>query len=157
MTTTGPAETPAVYVRPAERSDLLDIYRIETDAFDQPWPFDAFEQYVGESGFLVAVDDGVLGFIVADVVSNEGMPIGHIKDLAVHRESRRSGIGSLLLDRAIEVLEDERVQAIRLEVREGNEAAVDLYRNYGFTYRQTIDEYYDDGEDALLLVYIPSN
>lgn len=152
MTTTAPTGPPAVRVRQAERADLLAVYRIETEAFAQPWPFSAFEQYLGEAGFLVAVDEAVSGYVVADVVSDRGIPVGHIKDLAVREADRGEGIGGLLLARALGVLASEEVRATKLEVRESNERAIDLYRSYGFEYRTTVPEYYEDGEDALLLV-----
>ncbi|MFT4945994.1 MAG: ribosomal-protein-alanine N-acetyltransferase [Natronomonas sp.] len=150
--TTAPSTERGVDVRPAERVDLLEIYRIETDSFTQPWPFSAFEQYLGEPGFFVAMDESVLGYIIADVVSNQGIPLGHIKDIAVQEQARGEGIGRLLLTRAISRLEAEQVHAIKLEVRESNERAIALYRSHGFEHRRTIEEYYDDGEDALLLV-----
>lgn len=152
MTTAPPTDRTGINVRPAERADLLEVYRIETDAFTQPWPFSAFEQYLGEPGFFVAVGESVLGYIIADVVSNQGIPLGHIKDIAVREDTRGKGIGRLLLKRAITMLEAQRVHAIKLEVREHNERAINLYRAHGFEHRRTIEEYYDDGEDALLLV-----
>ena len=152
MTTTAPSGPPAIHVRQAERADLLAVYRIETEAFGQPWPFSAFEQYLGEPGFLVATSDSVAGYVVADVVSDRGVPVGHIKDIAVHEGKRGEGIGGLLLARALGVLASEGVQATKLEVRESNERAIELYRSYGFEYRTTVPGYYEDGEDALLLV-----
>jgi len=152
VTTTAPSGPPAIHVRQAERADLLAIYRIETEAFAQPWPFSAFERYLGEPGFLVATGDSVAGYVVADVVSDRGVPVGHIKDIAVHRGKRGEGVGGLLLARALAVLGSEGVQATKLEVRESNERAINLYRSYGFEYRTTVPGYYEDGEDALLLV-----
>lgn len=142
-----------MYVRPAQRADLLAVYRIETASFPQPWPFAAFEQYVGEPGFLVATDgDAVLGYLVADTVSNRDLQIGHIKNLAVHREHRGRGIGSLLLRHAIRGFEEIQVPLVKLEVRRHNDAALDLYRSHDFEQRTTVEGYYEDGEDALLLV-----
>lgn len=152
VTTVTPTQPPGVYVRPAERADLLAVYRIETAAFPQPWPFAAFEQYLGDPGFLVAAEDGVCGYIVADIVSNRGVPVGHIKNLAVHESQRGRGIGSLLLTRGTARLESQGIQAIKLEVRESNDRARELYSSHGFAQRTTIDEYYNDGEDALVLV-----
>ena len=152
MTTASSTEHTGITVRPAERADLLDVYRIETDSFTQPWPFSAFEQYLGEPGFFVAAGESVVGYIIADIVSNQGIPLGHIKDVAVREDARGEGIGRLLLRRAITMLEAQRVHAIKLEVRESNERAITLYRSHGFEFRRTIEEYYDDGEDALLLV-----
>lgn len=155
MTTATPPDAPAVNVRPAQRADLLAVYRIETEAFGQPWPFRAFEQYLDSPAFLVASGDSILGYIIADIVSEHSLPVGHIKNLAVRDDARGRGIGSLLLRRAIAILKANNVQAIKLEVREGNDPAIGLYRSHGFEYRTTVEEYYDDGEDALLLVREP--
>ena len=152
MTAASSEDRPAVSVRPAERADLLAVYRIETNAFPQPWPFGAFEQYLGQPGFLVAADDAVHGYIVADRVRNRGTLVGHIKNLAVHEAHRGQGIGKLLLTRGIDLLGSHGVEMAKLEVRESNGPALDLYRSFEFEHRATVDGYYNDGEDALLLV-----
>ncbi len=126
---------------------------METDAFPQPWPFGAFEQYLGEPGFLVATEDGVCGYVVGDTVKKPGGRVGHVKNLAVHPEQRGRGIGTSLLDRAMAILRGQGVGPIKLEVRRGNEGARELYRSQGFEHRATVNGYYDDGEDALLLVH----
>jgi ribosomal-protein-alanine N-acetyltransferase len=152
VTTAPPEDGRPLRIRPAERADLLEVYRIESDSFPQPWPFSAFEQFLNTPGFLVAEEGAVRGYIVADTVSGRGFPMGHIKDLAVHAEHRGRGVGSRLLERALARLDTEGVRAVKLEVRENNEPAISLYRSYGFEYRKTLAGYYDDGEDALLLV-----
>jgi len=152
VTTAPSADRPAVSVRPAERADLLAVYRIETNAFPQPWPFGAFEQYLGQPGFLVAADDAVYGYIVADRVRDRGTLVGHIKNLAVHEAHRSQGIGKFLLTRGIDLLRNQGAEMAKLEVRESNDRALDLYRSFEFEHRATVDGYYNDGEDALLLV-----
>jgi len=153
VTTAASAPSVGPQVRQARRADLLAVYRIEQASFPQPWPFAAFEQYADQPGFLVAEDHDIVGYVVADTTPApaHGDPIGHIKDLAVREDRRSEGVGSLLLARAVEVL-DTRVDAVKLEVRESNEAAIALYRAHGFEYRQTAPEYYGNDEDALVLV-----
>ena len=69
-------------IRRADDADLLAVYRIEKASFPQPWPFAAFERFVGEPGFLVAeVGAGVAGYVVADSVPNHGRAIGHVKEI----------------------------------------------------------------------------
>jgi ribosomal-protein-alanine N-acetyltransferase len=152
VTTASPSNDLGPQVRQAKREDLLAVYRIEQTAFPQPWPFSAFEQYLGEPGFLVAQDGTIVGYVVADIVTNHGRRLGHIKDLAVQEGNRREGIGTKLLSRALGVLGQEEVPAVKLEVRETNKQARKLYRTYGFEHRNTIHSYYSDGEDALVLV-----
>ena len=150
--TTAASPAGGLQVRQAERADLLAVHRIEQAAFPQPWPFDAFEQYLDEPGFLVADMGGIVGYIVADSVPNHGRPLGHIKDIAVREQQRGRGIGSTLLERAIGVLASRGVASVKLEVRESNIAARQLYREYDFVHRRTVPRYYSDGEDALVLV-----
>lgn len=166
-----------VTVRPAERADLLAVQRIENRCFTQPWPFDAFERFLGEEAFLVAerddgvggrsVDDGtdesgrvgngidtgaVVGFAVADVTPNFGQDIGHLKDLAVLPDHRGEGLGRLLLRSALTRLAAQGAAVVKLEVREGNDGARSLYRSEGFDPLRRVPRYYDDGEDALVMV-----
>jgi len=164
----------AISIRPAERADLLAIYRIEQDAFPQPWPFRAFEGFLGRPGFLVAVDehgvgslgavDGVTdqagsastgevrGYVIADVVTEFGRKIGHVKDLAVAPGWRGRGVGSRLLDRGLSVLVAGGATRAKLEVRVDNEGARSLYADFGFTTKRVVRGYYEDEQDALLLV-----
>ncbi|RBI61510.1 ribosomal-protein-alanine N-acetyltransferase [halophilic archaeon] len=150
-TTASAADT--ISIRSAKEPDLLAVFRIEKASFDQPWPFSAFERYLDEPTFLVAEDDAkVVGYVVADVVPNHGRGLGHVKDIAVHPTRRGEGIGSKLLERALAGIGSRGAHSVKLEVRESNESAIDLYREFGFQYLRTVPRYYDDGEDALVMV-----
>lgn len=141
-------------VREAERSDLLAVFRIEQASFPQPWPFRAFERFLGEPGFLVAEQDGtIVGYIVTDSVPNHGRAIGHVKDFAVHPEHRGEGVGTSLLQQTLAGLAMRGVYTVKLEVRENNDAAIGLYREFSFTHRKTVPRYYRNGEDALIMVH----
>jgi ribosomal-protein-alanine N-acetyltransferase len=131
----------------------LAVYRIEKTSFPQPWPFAAFEGFLGEPGFLVATVNGrVVGYVVADTVPNAGRTLGHVKDIAVHPDYRGRGIGAQLLGSALTVMREKRASRVKLEVRESNDSAIRLYRRFGFQFRRTLPRYYDDGEDAYVLV-----
>ncbi|TQQ83490.1 ribosomal-protein-alanine N-acetyltransferase [Halonotius terrestris] len=146
----------SVSIRQATRADLLSIYRIEKQAFDQPWPYPAFEKFLGEPNFLVAIaDDHIAGYVVADTTPNAGRDIGHIKNLAVHPAKQGEGLGRSLLQRAILGLTVADAARIKLEVREGNVRARKLYRDAGFEPTKRLPRYYDDGEAALVLVKGP--
>ena len=141
-------------IRRAQRADLLAVFRIEKACFPQPWPFSAFERFLDEPGFLVAATDAdeVLGYVVSDVMPNYGRDIGHVKDLAVHPGVRGRGLGRRLLDRALETLSAEGAMLVKLEVREGNDAARSLYDDVGFRNLRRVRGYYEDGEDAVMMV-----
>ena len=167
MTTTAPSDDadPGVTVRQAERADLLAVFHIEQESFSQPWPFSAFEGFLDEPGFLVAQmtqspretatvgDDGrVVGYVVADTVPNHGEAIGHVKDIAVAEECRSQGTGRRLLGTALRTLAGEGAASVKLEVRRSNDVARTLYGDFGFEQEGVVPRYYDNGEDALVLV-----
>jgi ribosomal-protein-alanine N-acetyltransferase len=146
--------TPAdASIRRVERADLLSVVRIERACFSDPWPYDAFERLLDAPAFLVAERDGaVVGYVIADVTPNHGRDIGHVKDLAVHPETRGEGIGRRLLRSALARLRGVGAAVVRLEVREGNSVARSLYADEGFEPIRRVSNYYRDGEDALVLV-----
>lgn len=150
--TTTATDSPPVTTRETVRADLLAVFRIEKASFAQPWPYRAFERFLGTPGFLVADASEVVGYVVADDVPNHGRPLGHVKDIAVDPNYRGRGVGATLLERALDVLGGRRVNAVKLEVRASNERALALYHRYGFIHRTTAHGYYADGEDALVLV-----
>ena len=140
-------------VRRGKHTDLLAAVQIERACFTDPWPYEAFERFVGEPAFLVAERESVvIGFIIADTTPNHGRDIGHIKDLAVRSDARGEGIGRALLRSALARLRGIGVAVVRLEVRESNEAARSLYAAEGFEPIRRAARYYRDGEDALVLL-----
>jgi ribosomal-protein-alanine N-acetyltransferase len=152
VTATPPADV-GVEIREVGRADLLDVLHIERTSFPQPWPYSAFESFVDEPGFLVAVDGGrVVGYVVADVTPNFGRDIGHVKDLAVAPDARGHGVGRTLLERALLTLSANGASVVKLEVRESNDPARSLYRDVGFEPLRRVARYYEDGEDALVMV-----
>lgn len=144
---------PEVAVRRADRADLLAVYRIEKASFPQPWPYAAFERFLGAPGFLVAEDgDEVVGYVVGIVVRDDGRPVGHVKDVAVHPDRRGEGIAKGLMERVLTSFATRGVGTVRLEVRTGNEVARGLYRQFGFERAGEVAEYYPDGEDAVVMI-----
>jgi [SSU ribosomal protein S18P]-alanine acetyltransferase (EC 2.3.1.128) len=142
-----------VEIRGTVRADLLSVFRIETRSFEQPWPYTAFERFLGAPGFLVAETDGdVVGYVVGDTIEAGAVPVGHIKDLAVAPDHRRQGLGRRLLSRALGALAAAGAGRVKLEVRRTNESARTLYSSFGFEPHHVVPDYYDDGEDAHVLV-----
>ncbi|WP_284012987.1 GNAT family N-acetyltransferase [Halobaculum litoreum] len=151
-------------VRPVERADLLGVFRIEKAVFTQPWPYAAFEQLLDAPGFLVAEGDGagtpdtarldagdVLGYVVGDLTPNHGRDIGHIKDLAVRPDTQGRGLGRRLLRAALSELAAAGASVVKLEVRESNHRAQELYDDEGFEPARRIPRYYGDGEAAFVM------
>lgn len=73
------------------------------------------------------------------------------------RDTRGKGFGKCLLTHFVRKSEEKQAEEIWLEVRAGNLAAVNLYRNTGFELIETRKNYYpaaaNKNEDALIMKY----
>ncbi|MCW7080251.1 MAG: GNAT family N-acetyltransferase [Candidatus Methanospirare jalkutatii] len=99
--------------------------------------------------FLVAERNAeVVGFIVAVPFS---AVVSRIFALAVHPKHRGRGIGKALLRTALNELRRLRKSFVRLEVRESNFIAQNLYKSMNFTEIGYIPFYYWDGEGAIVM------
>ncbi len=96
---------------------------------------------------LKAVVDGeMVGFIAGDV--RPGQRMAWIATIAVLPAYRGRGIGKALLRACEELLETSR---IRLNVRASNKIAIRLYEETGYQKAGLWKDYYEDGEDALVM------
>ena len=90
----------------------------------------------------------VLGFITFSVAGDTA----DLQDLFVFPEERKKGAGKRLL---AEFIADARLRGVNklfLEVRESNSSAIQLYLSAGFYRLSVRKKYYDDGENALVLI-----
>jgi ribosomal-protein-alanine N-acetyltransferase len=109
--------------------------------------------------FIVAEEDGkVTGYIMCRVevgLSNYGfgglIRKGHVVSIAVLPNSRRKGMASALINRAMEGMAYYKAKQFFLEVRVTNESGITLYKKLGFEVTRTINGYYSDGEDAYVM------
>jgi ribosomal-protein-alanine N-acetyltransferase len=81
---------------------------------------------------------GLLGFLAAQRVDGEW----DLENLVVAEESRRQGLGTMLVREFIDQAWRGNAHAIFLEVRESNEAARKLYHKLGFTETGKRKHYY---------------
>jgi len=137
-------------IREFKRPDIKRVLEIETDSFKDPYPSSILiDIYNLGAGFLVAQHYNiVVGYIIFWIkYENEG----HIISLAVDKKYRKKGVGKKLVDHAITLFERCNVKEIKLEVRIGNRGARKFYRKIGFEEKEIIKDYYEDGEDAVIM------
>lgn len=101
----------------------------------------AFSGVLKEKGRLI-------GYILCEIVSPEAT----ILKLAVHPLHRRKGCASLLLDHLLAEMKKQGVDRIFLEVRQSNHAARAFYSQAGFKILSRREQYYPDGEDAVVML-----
>jgi len=145
-------------VRNADRGDLDQVFLVELESFDSPYPrwyFDILYE-LSNSGeyFLVSVDERgrIDGYVVA--IPRKG-GVCHIVSIAVRRDCRRHYVGSILLQSLFELCDETRPRLYILEVDIRNMGAQALYSKHGFGYAGLIPNYYGDGRHALIMIRTP--
>ena len=142
-------------VRAAVAADLAAVVELERGAEGAPhWSVGEYEAIVcGRSAaarcLLVAEDEGsVVGFAVGKTVAG----IGEIENVVVAGKRRGGGVGRRLCEGVIGWARSAGARQIELEVREGNGAAIAVYRRLGFVEMgRRVGYYGNPKEDALLM------
>lgn len=112
--------------------------------------------------FIVAEENGtIIGYIMCRIETGfSGLTIkpfslskkGHVISVAVLREYRNKGVGSALVEEALEAMATcYEVKSCYLEVRVSNTNALSLYKQAGFEIERTMRGYYSDGESAYMM------
>jgi ribosomal-protein-alanine N-acetyltransferase len=137
-------------IREFKRPDIKRVLEIETEAFNDPYPPSILiDIYNLGAGFLVAQQDNiVVGYIIFWIRYEDE---GHIISLAVDKKYRKKDIGRELVDYAINIFSKCHVKEIKLEVRIGNNGARKFYSKMGFKEKEILKNYYEDGEDAVIM------
>ncbi len=139
-------------IRQAKLYDVPAMARIERDSFAAPWSADEITKDVTAGGNVyVAValaDDERAGYAEIRMIAGEDQ----IYNIAIAPEFRREGIGEALLRHLIDKADADGCKLVTLEVRSGNEAAMELYKKLGFREVGRRKGYYaKGGEDAVLM------
>jgi len=146
-----------IIIRKMEERDVPRVKEIEDLSFSSPWTLDAFYKEARENNlayYLVAEVDGVVadrkiaGYFGSWLVLTEA----HITNIAVHPDFRKKKIGTMLTEYFINHLKELGIEYATLEVRISNTAAKNLYEKFGFEVKGVRKKYYDNNEDAYLMV-----
>ncbi len=147
-TLTGP-----IAITTMRRRHLRNVLRIEEQTSSTPWSLGLFLAEVrrDERDYIVALsaeDDRVVGFAGMLYVFGEG----HITTVAVDPKMQGGRIGTRLMVELVRRAIARGSDSITLEVRASNDAALALYRRFGFAPSGVRKDYYKDPtEDALVL------
>jgi [ribosomal protein S18]-alanine N-acetyltransferase len=142
----------AIHIRDATAHDLPRIIEIERLAFPSPWTLASFQRELTLpfSRIMLALPDPrdqIAGFLCRWLIADEC----HVLNIAVHPDSRRLGIGAVLIGEAINEAKSAGANVVTLEVRRSNLPARQLYRKFEFEERRLRRHYYGPGEDAIIM------
>lgn len=142
---------PRPVVRRAGADDIPAMLRIEQRSNPVPWSRQLFAKELErrEGATIVATDgDEVVGFLAC---AGQG-DAWHILNVTVDPDHRRRGLGGMLVDGIISLLDGRPYDRYTLEVRVSNDAAIRLYRGRSFVDSGVRPRYYSDNrEDALIM------
>ena len=145
-------DRPSLELRELLAEDLDAVTAIEASVAPSPWSRALFEGELalppGQRLWLVAQRAGqVVGFAGVMFVGDDV----HVMNIAVAPSSQRQGIACQLLATILRRSVEEGARHATLEVRDGNDAAIELYRRFRLGPVGIRSSYYEDGEDALIL------
>ena len=141
-----------VVLGPLRRRHLRGVMKIEQQVYPRPWSMGLFMSELGyRTGrvYLAArVDQKVVGYAGLMLVPEDG----HITTIAVDPAWHGHRIGTRLLHTLARAGVERDIKHLTLEVRVGNDAALALYRNFGFAPAGIRKGYYQEtGEDAIVM------
>jgi ribosomal-protein-alanine N-acetyltransferase len=119
---------------------LADIH---ASAFARPWTAHDFEQFLTDrsirgDGLFLGRATRPSGFAISRRAADEA----EILSVAVSREARGRGHGRALLAAHLQALAHAGVRTVHLEVEDGNDQALALYRGLGFAAAGRREGYY---------------
>lgn len=117
-----------------KQEDVDTLLMIDKESFGEEWCMDAlaFREALSATRrtkiFVKRANGVIQGFIIVGVTANNAF----IQRLAVHTESRRSGVAAQLLDIALQWVQRKRCTRVVVNTEIVNHAAIALYSRFDF-------------------------
>src|ERR1700704_3472969 len=138
-------------IRRLARSDVPAVFAILQESSEAAaWSQESLLKLasVDPTAWVAELNGAVAGFLIGRSAADEF----EILNMAVSPPNRRHGVGSRLLESALEFSRTAGSARAYLEVRASNEPAIALYKGHGFTECGRRAQYYRDPvEDGVLL------
>lgn len=143
-----------IQIKNATTDDLDEIYNIEEQIYpNHHWSKQDYEKELSNqlAHYRCAVnsDNKIIGHYGFWQLFEEA----HLVTIEVLPEYREQKIATALMINLIEECYKLMIKYITLEVREGNVAAVSLYRKFGFSTIGMRKKYYQDNDENALIMF----
>lgn len=139
-------------IRRMTDSDIERVAEIEKDLFGVPWSKETLEDCLGNRlyyCYVVEKDGQLAGYICLMAVAGEM----ELLRIATGKDFQRQGIAESLMKKMLDLTEELNVEAITLEVRSRNVAAIGLYNKYGFVSEGIRKNYYHNPTDDAVIMW----
>lgn len=141
-----------VSIQPVEITDFKRLHEIEVQIFPSPCSMDLiigdFQNNPYSRYFKLIYDDEIIGYVGVWVLMEDAQ----IVTIGIDPRYQGQGFGRYLLNFIINYLKEEGCQRITLEVRVNNIRAISLYHSFGFNEVAIRKQYYENGDDAYLML-----
>ena len=135
-------------------ADLENLKNFLQSDFDEFWSYDILlsELSSSNSRYIVAKnkDNTIVGFAAKKIILDEA----ELMNIVVNKASRHSGIGTLLLNKLLEICKEKNLDSIFLEVNEKNLNAQKLYKNFGFETISIRKNYYNSDNGIVMKKFL---
>lgn len=139
-------------IRPMQPQDIIRVYEIECEVFSDPWQGDAFTSSLEHNNCWILAEQQngkIVGYLIGQKVIDEFS----VYNLAVCKDSQGKGLGNWFTKFIMEEMRDAGCLKFFLEVRRGNQAAMNLYTKLGFSSIFIRESYYRNPvEDAVIMM-----
>ena len=143
-------------IRKMTLADLEQVIAIDQVSFSLPWPVRSFQFELTDNPasrcWVADLDGRIVGMVVAWLIVDEI----HIATFATHPDFRKQGIGKDLLLHTLRSAKADGALTSFLEVREGNDIALEMYRKLGFVEHGRREGYYKDNDETAILMTLGS-
>jgi ribosomal-protein-alanine N-acetyltransferase len=143
-------------IRKMTLDDLEQVVAIDQVSFSLPWPARSFQFELTDNPasrcWVADMAGRIVGMVVAWLIVDEI----HIATFATHPDFRKQGIGKALLLHTLRSAKAGGALTSFLEVREGNNVALDMYRKFGYVEIGRREGYYKDNDETAILMTLGS-
>lgn len=136
-----------------EKMELKDYGKIKDnliEEFDDFWTPSILKSELESSisRYIVAKEfDNIVGFAGIIILPDDV----EITNIVTKKTERKKGIGTLLLEKIIEISKETNKEIISLEVNEKNDSAIKLYAKFGFEKVGLRKRYYNGIDNAIIM------
>jgi len=136
---------------PMKLSDVELVWQLDRKVFEFPWTKKNFQDSVAacHGCYKWMLGRDIIGYLVMMTVHDES----HLLTIGIDPELQGRGLGTTMVNFALEKAAEEGAHSMFLEVRERNRQAIRLYEKLGFVEVGRRRDYYpqvNGREDALI-------
>ena len=132
------------------KEHISTICEIDKTSSDYNWTENMFtEELENKNSFfkVLFADNKIVGYIIYHIIIDEA----EILNIVIDNNFKRQNFGKYLFEKTLSEISKQNVKNIFLEVGEKNIPAINLYLKFGFKQYNTRNNYYKNGENAILM------